>query len=62
MPTLEKVLNVRLPVSTYKNLSKLTLSTGRTKSFLTGEALDSYISQQLWQISEVKAGIAEADR
>lgn len=62
MLTLDKTLNVRLPASLYAGLAKLTEVTGRTKSFLAVEALESYISQQSWQIAEVRAGIAEADR
>ena len=62
MQTLGKTLNVRLPESTYSRLAQLTKATGRTKSFLAVEALDAYLDQQAWQIAEVKAGIAEADR
>ena len=62
MPTLEKMLNVRLPDSTHARLVSLTKVTGRSKSFLTVEALEAYIEQQAWQIAEVKAGLAEADR
>ena len=62
MQTLEKTLNIRLPESTYLRLSQLTKATGRTKSFLAIEALDAYLDLQAWQIAEVKAGIAEADR
>lgn len=46
----------------HSQLDQLTKSTGRTKSFLAIEALEAYISQQAWQIAEVKAGIEEADR
>ena len=56
------MLNVRLPVSTYSRLSELTNSTGRSKTFLAVEALDAYLEQQAWQIAEIKAGLAEADR
>jgi predicted transcriptional regulator len=62
MPTLEEILNVRLPEERYAKLAQLTTATGRTKSFLTVEALDAYPDQQSWQIAEVKAGLAEADR
>lgn len=62
MPTLEKMLNVRLPQATHTRLEQLTKATGRTKSFLAVEALEAYIEQQAWQIAEVKAGIEEADR
>ncbi|MBC3833712.1 ribbon-helix-helix protein, CopG family [Undibacterium amnicola] len=57
----EKPLNVRLPTELAAQLDALTKATGRTKSFLTVEALEAYIEQQLWQIAEVKAGIVEAD-
>ena len=59
---LEKMLNVRLPHETHARLTQLTQATGRTKSFLALEALEAYISQQAWQITEVNAGIEEADR
>lgn len=62
MPTATKMLNVRLPVATHSRLSKLTSSTGRSKSFLAVEALEAYLEQQAWQIAEIKAGLAEADR
>ena len=62
MPMLEKILNVRLPQETHTKLAQLTKATGRSKSFLTVEALDAYLEQQSWQIAEVNAGLAEADR
>jgi len=58
----EKPLNVRLPTELAARLDALTKATGRTKSFLAVEALETYIEQQLWQIAEVKAGIVEADK
>jgi predicted transcriptional regulator len=62
METLEKTLNVRLSQSTHSKLKSLTESTGRSQSWLTVEALESYLEQQSWQIAEVNTGIAEADR
>lgn len=62
MQTLEKTLNVRLPEATHSRLAELTKASARTKSFLAVEALDAYLDQQAWQIAEVKAGMAEADR
>lgn len=55
-------LNVRLPTELAGQLDALTKATGRSKSFLAVEALGAYIEQQIWQISEVNAGIEEADR
>lgn len=62
MATLEKTLNVRLSQLTHDRLKALTVSTGRSQSWLAVEALESYLEQQSWQIAEVTAGIAEADR
>jgi RHH-type rel operon transcriptional repressor/antitoxin RelB len=62
MTTMEKTFSVRLPIAIHNRLKDLTQTTGRTKSFLAVEALDAYLSQQAWQISEVKAGIEEADK
>ncbi|SJM91708.1 CopG family ribbon-helix-helix protein [Crenothrix polyspora] len=58
----EKSLNVRLPLELAGQLEALTKATGRTKSFLTVEALRGYIEVEMWQIQDVKSGLAEADR
>ncbi len=41
--TAEKILNVRLPVELHGQLEQLVQATGRSKSFLTVEALKSYL-------------------
>lgn len=62
MSTLDKMLNVRLPEQLHAQLTELTRVTGRSKSFLAVEALEAYISYQSWQITEVQAGLDEANR
>ena len=62
MPTAEKILNVRLPIELHGQLELLVQATGRSKSFLTVEALKSYVSQEQWQITDTQAGLDEADR
>ena len=62
MSTAEKILNVRLPVELHSQLEQLVHATGRTKSFLTVEALRRYVNQEQWQIADIQAGMAEADR
>lgn len=59
--TTEKTLNVRLPVDLASQLEALTKATGRTKSFLTVEALRNYIEAQAWQVQDIQAGLQEAD-
>ena len=62
MPAIaEKPLNVRLPIELASQLEALTKATGRTKSFLTVEALRDYIEAQSWQVRDIQAGIDEAD-
>jgi RHH-type transcriptional regulator, rel operon repressor / antitoxin RelB len=60
--TTEKPLNVRLPADLAGQLEALTKATGRTKSFLTVEALRGYIEAESWQIQDIQEGLAEADR
>ena len=62
MSTAEKILNVRLPVELHGQLERLVQATGRSKSFLTVEALRSYVSQEQWQIADVQDGLQEADQ
>lgn len=58
----EKILNVRLPSELAVQLEALTKATGRTKTFLTIEALRGYINAETWQIQDIKNGLAEADQ
>lgn len=57
-----RTINVRVPASVYNQLEDLAKSTARTKSFVTVEALSSYLATQSWQVKEITAGIADADR
>lgn len=56
-----RTINVRVPASVYDQLEDLAKSTARTKSFVTVEALSSYLATQSWQVKEITAGIADAD-
>ena len=57
-----RTINVRVPASVYDQLEDLAKSTARTKSFVTVEALSSYLATQSWQVKEITAGIGDADR
>lgn len=59
---LTRTINVRVPASVYDQLENLAKVTARTKSFVTVEALSNYLAAQSWQVKEIAAGIAEADR
>ena len=53
--------SMRLPDDLLGELGELAEATGRTKTFLTIQALRNFIDQEAWQIAEIKKGIAEAD-
>lgn len=57
-----RTINVRVPISVFDQLEELAKATARTKSFVTVEALSSYLDAQAWQIREVTAALEEADR
>lgn len=57
-----RTLNVRVPLDLYEQLEHLAEATARTKSFVTLEALSSYLEAQSWQVQDIQSGLAEADR
>ena len=54
-------MTIRIPSGVLSQLEKLADATGRTKSFLALEAIQSYLELEAWQIEEIKKGVAEAD-
>jgi RHH-type rel operon transcriptional repressor/antitoxin RelB len=60
LPT--RTINVRLPMNVYQGLEDLAKATARTKSFVTLEALSTYLEAQSWQVQDVEAGLTEAGR
>jgi RHH-type transcriptional regulator, rel operon repressor / antitoxin RelB len=46
----------------YEQLEALSKATARTKSFVTLEALSSYLEAQSWQIKDIEAALEEADQ
>ncbi len=55
------VVTVRLDSEIKARLQKLADATKRANSFLITEAINEYLKVQVWQINEIKKGIAEAD-
>lgn len=53
---------VRVESAVKKRLEKLAKSTGRTRSFLAGEALNEYLDVNEWQVAGVKRAMASLDR
>jgi predicted transcriptional regulator len=57
-----RTINVRVPSAVYEQLESLAKATSRTKSFVALEALSSYLNEHSWQINDIEAAIAEADK
>ena len=57
-----RTINVRLPMAVYEKLEALASATARTKSFVALEALSTYLEAQSWQVQDIAAGLAEAER
>jgi RHH-type rel operon transcriptional repressor/antitoxin RelB len=62
LPPQTRSINVRVPVGVFNQLDELATATSRTKSFVTVEALSSYLESQAWQVKEVQDAMAEADQ
>lgn len=45
-----------------KQLEHLAEATGRSKSFLTSQALEDYLKREAWQVAAIKKGVAAAER
>lgn len=56
-----RTINVRVPMNVYERLENLAKATARTKSFVTVEALSSYLEAQSWQVQDIEAGLVEAE-
>lgn len=55
------MMSMRLPDELSDQLDTLAAATGRTKSFLAGQAIRDYIERESWQIFEITQAISEAD-
>ena len=54
-------MSVRIPEDIEQKLTLLAESTGRTKSWITNQAIQDYLVRELWQINEIKDALHEAD-
>jgi len=56
------VMSVRLSEDLSEQLEALAKATGRSKSFLAGQAIRDFINREAWQIAETQQAIIEADQ
>jgi predicted transcriptional regulator len=54
-------LSVRVAPRIRDQLERLSDATGRTKSFLAAEAIESYLALQAWQVKAIKEAVKKAD-
>ena len=55
------MMSMRLPDELTNQLDMLATATGRSKSYLAGQAIRDFIDRESWQISEITQAISEAD-
>ena len=58
----EKIVTLRMDGALRGKLDQLAAATRRSRSFLAGEAIREYVELNAWQIGEIQAGLAEAER
>ena len=54
--------SVRVDAAVKKRLEKLAKNTGRSRSFLTAEAISEYVDANEWQVAGIKRAMASMDR
>lgn len=57
-----ETFTVRVDAGIKKRLAKLAESTGRSRSFLTAEAIAEYLDTNEWQVAGIKAALASAQQ
>ena len=53
---------IRLDDEMLARLDALAADTDRSRNWIAAKAIESYIELNAWQIEQIKAGLAEADR
>jgi predicted transcriptional regulator len=52
---------VRVPADLRKRLDKLAKAVDRSRSWLTADALRTYVAAQQWQLAEIEEGLRDAE-
>lgn len=53
---------VRVPDETAAKLDKLAEKLDRPRSFVAAQAIEDFVEREAWQLAEIEAGLADADR
>jgi predicted transcriptional regulator len=53
---------VRVPAETADKLDKLAEKLDRSRAHVAAQAIEDFVAREAWQLEEIEAGLAEADR
>jgi predicted transcriptional regulator len=61
-PAMTAAFTIRLDDDKLAKLDALAADMDRSRSWIAAKAIENYVELNAWQIAQIKAGIAEADR
>ncbi|RYB95985.1 CopG family ribbon-helix-helix protein [Ciceribacter ferrooxidans] len=53
---------IRVPDEVGERLNQIAQKLDRSRSYMAAQAIEEFVSREEWQLAEIEAGIAEADR
>lgn len=53
---------VRVPEETASKLDQLAEKLERSRSYMAAQAIEDFVTREEWQLAEIEAGLADADR
>jgi predicted transcriptional regulator len=53
---------VRLPNETADKLDRLAAKMDRSRAYVAAQAIEDFVAREAWQLAEIEAGLAEAER
>lgn len=53
---------IRVPDEVADRLNQIAQKLDRSRSYMAAQAIEDFVSREEWQLAEIEAGIAEADR
>jgi predicted transcriptional regulator len=53
---------VRILEETSDKLDEIAVKMDRSRSFLAAKAIEEFVAREAWQLAEIEAGLAEANR
>jgi predicted transcriptional regulator len=53
---------VRVPDETVDKLDQLAEKLDRSRSWIATHAIEDFVAREAWQLAEIEAGLADADR